>query len=68
MAPYKDGKVCINSKGDEVMYLFYMAGEGEKMPSSATMRGLTLPAGSRVSVLGSGTKCSWQNGRDSFTV
>jgi alpha-L-fucosidase len=68
MAPYKDGKVCINSKGDNLMYLFYMADEGEKMPSAITMNGLTLPAGARVSVLGSGASCSWKNGSDSFTV
>ena len=68
MAPYKDGKVCINSKGDKVMYLFYMAGEGEKMPATVTMSGLTLPAGARVSVLGSGAACRWKNGSDSFTV
>jgi alpha-L-fucosidase len=68
MAPYKDGKVCINRKGDDLMYLFYMAGEGEEMPAAMTMKGMTLPAGSKVSVLGSGTKCSWKNGEDSFTV
>ncbi len=68
MAPYKDGKVCINRKGDDLMYLFYMAGEGEKMPATMTMKGLTLPAGSKVSVLGSGIRCNWKNGEDSFTV
>ncbi len=68
MAPYKDGKVCINSKGDKVMYLFYMAGEGEVMPATMTMNGLTLPAGARVTVPGSGAVCKWKNGSDSFTV
>lgn len=68
MEPYKDGKVCINRKGDDLMYLFYMAGEGEKMPATMTMKGMTLPEGSKVSVLGSGIRCSWKNGPDSFTV
>ena len=68
MAPYKDGKVCINRKGDDIMYLFYMADAGETMPASVTMNGLTLPQGSRVNVLGSGAICSWKNGTDSFTV
>lgn len=68
MAPYKDGKVCINRKGDNLMYLFYMAGEGENMPSEITMNGLTLPSGARVTVQGSGTVCKWKNGPDSFTV
>ncbi len=68
MAPYKDGKVCINRKGDDLMYLFYMADEGEKMPSSVTMKGVTLPAGSKVSVVGTGARCSWKNSPDSFSV
>ena len=68
MAPYKDGKVCINSKGDDTWYLFYMADEGETMPASVTMNGLTLPAGAKITMLGSGTRCSWKNGEDSFTV
>ena len=68
MAPYKDGKVCINSKGDDTWYLFYMAEEGETMPASVTMNGLTLPAGAKVTMLGAGTRCSWKNGEDSFTV
>jgi len=68
IAPYKDGKVCINSKGDHTWYLFYMADEGEAMPASVTMNGLTLPAGARVTMLGSGTRCSWKNGENSFTV
>ncbi|MDF1561016.1 MAG: alpha-L-fucosidase [Bacteroidales bacterium] len=68
MAPYKDGKVCINSKGDDTWYLFYMADEGEAMPASMTMNGLTLPAGAKVTMLGSDTRCAWKNGENSFTV
>jgi alpha-L-fucosidase len=68
MAPYKDGKVCINRKGDNTWYLFYMADESESMPDSITMKGLTLPPKSVVTVTGTKTKCSWQNGTDSFTV
>ncbi len=68
MAPYKDGKVCINRKGDNTWYLFYLADEGESMPASVTMNGLTLPQGSVVTVTGTKTKCSWLNGTDSFTV
>jgi alpha-L-fucosidase len=68
MAPYKDGKVCINRKGDGVWYVFYMADEGEKMPPAITMKGLTLPQGSRVTMPGTKTSCSWQNGAESFTI
>jgi alpha-L-fucosidase len=68
MAPYKDGKVCINRKGDNTWYLFYMAEEGEEMPASVTMNGRTIPAGAKVTMLGTGRQCRWKNGTDSFTV
>jgi alpha-L-fucosidase len=68
MAPYKDGKVCINRKGDNTWYLFYMAEEGEEMPASVTMNGLTIPAGAKVTMLGTGRRCRWKNGTNSFTV
>jgi alpha-L-fucosidase len=68
MAPYRDGKVCINRKGDNTWYLFYMADEGENMPAAVAMKGLTLPQGAKVTVNGTKTKCSWLNGTDSFTV
>ena len=68
MAPYKDGKVCINRKGDDTRYLFYMADEGETMPASMTMNGMTLPAGAKITMLGTNTRCSWKNGDNSFTV
>jgi alpha-L-fucosidase len=68
MAPYKDGKVCINRKGTNTWYLFYMADEGEKMPAQVTMRGVTLPTGSKVTVQGTDTRCTWKNGADSFTI
>lgn len=68
MAPYKDGKVCINRKGDNIWYIFYMADEGEKMPPAVTLNGLTLPAGAKVSVPGTTAGCSWKNGNSSFTI
>lgn len=68
MAPYKDGKVCINRKGEKTWYLFYMAEEGEKMPASVTMNGLKLPPRSKVSVVGTNSRCSWKNNVSSFTV
>jgi alpha-L-fucosidase len=68
MAPYRDGKVCVNRKDDNTWYLFYMADEGESMPASITMNGLTLPQGSVVTVPGTKSKCTWQNGTGSFTV
>ncbi|MCU0366016.1 MAG: alpha-L-fucosidase [Bacteroidales bacterium] len=68
MAPYKDGKVCINRKGEKTWYVFYMADEGEAMPAQVTMKGLVIPAGAKVTVPGSGARCTWKNGTDSFTI
>ncbi|MCK7536312.1 MAG: hypothetical protein MZV63_37675 [Marinilabiliales bacterium] len=68
MAPYKDGKVCINRKGEKTWYIFYMADEGEAMPAQVTMKGLVIPAGAKVTVPGSGARCTWKNGTDSFTI
>jgi alpha-L-fucosidase len=68
LAPHKDGKSCITRKGDDTWYLYYMADEGEQMPAAITMNGLTLPAGAKVSVPGSGAVCRWKNGNGSFIV
>ena len=45
-----------------------MADEGESMPGPVTMKGLTLPPESKVTVPGTGARCTWKNGTDSFTV
>jgi alpha-L-fucosidase len=68
LAPYKDGKVCINKKGTDTRYLFYMADEGEAMPAEITMKGVTLTAGSILVMPGTTTKLSWHNNSDGFTV
>jgi len=68
LTPHKDGKACITRKGNDTWYLYYMADEGENVPASVTMNGLTLPAGAKVSALGSGAICRWKNGNGSFTV
>ena len=68
MAPFKDGKVCINRKGDKTWYLFYMADEGEAMPAQITMTGLTLPAKAKITMPGSQQSFPWKNGQNAFTV
>jgi alpha-L-fucosidase len=68
MAPYKEGKVCINKKGDDTRYLFYMADEGEIMPSEISMKGVTIPAGAVVTMPGSAVRLKWHNTGEGFTV
>ncbi len=68
MAPYKDGKVCINKKGDNTYYVFYLADDNEKMPAEVTMKGITLPENSRVTMPGTKVRLKWRNLNDSFTI
>jgi len=68
MAPYKEGKICINRKGNDTRYLFYLADEGEVMPEEMSMKGVTIPAGAVLMMPGTTTRLSWQNNSDGFTV
>ena len=68
LAPYKDGKVCISKKGSNTIYIYYMADEGEPMPSQIGMTAFTLPQGAKVSMVGTGTPLKWQKNGNGFTV
>jgi len=68
MYPYKDGKVCINRKGDDTRYLFYLADEGETMPEEISMKGVTIPEGAVLMMPGTTINLSWHNTSDGFTV
>lgn len=68
LAPYRTGKVCIDRKGDDTRYLFYMANEGEKMPAEITMKGVTLSSGAVLMMPGTNTRLKWRNNADGFTV
>lgn len=68
LAPYKEGKVCISKKGDDTLYLFYMADEGEAMPAEISMKGVKLPAQSTVTMPGSTLKLTWKNREEGFVI
>ena len=68
LAPCKEGKVCISKKGDHTIFIYYMADEGETMPSSIGMTTFSLPAGSKVEMLGSRTSLRWQKNGNGFVV
>ncbi len=68
LAPYKDGKVCINRKGDNTWYLFYLADEGEKMPSVISMNGIKIPSGAVVTMPGTKVNLKWSNNQDGFDI
>lgn len=66
LAPFKEGKVCITKKGDNTIYIYYMADEGETMPQSIGMTTFSLPAKARVEMAGSRLK--WQKKGDGFAI
>ena len=68
LAPYKEGKVCISKKGDKTIFIYYMADEKEAMPSHIGMTTFSLPEGSRVEMVGSGTSLRWQKNGDGFVI
>ena len=68
MAPFKEGKVCITKKGTNILYIYYMASENEVMPVQIGMTTYTLPAGSKVEMLGTGTILKWQKKGTGFIV
>ncbi|MBN1186875.1 MAG: hypothetical protein JXB49_31650, partial [Bacteroidales bacterium] len=68
LEPFKEGKVCISKKGRQTIYIYYMAEEGEQMPSTIGMTTFSLPAGAKVQMLGTGTSLRWQRNGKGFTV
>jgi len=68
LAPYKEGKVCISKKGDNTIYIYYMADEGEKMPAQITMSSFSLPAGAKVKMLGTETSLKLAKTDKGFSI
>jgi alpha-L-fucosidase len=68
LAPYKEGKVCISKKGSNTIYIYYMANEGETVPSQIGMTTFSLPQGAKLSMVGSGVPLKWQKSGNGFTV
>jgi alpha-L-fucosidase len=68
LAPYKEGLVCISKKGNNTVYIYYMAAENEIMPSQIGMTSYSLPAGARVEMLGTGTSLKWQKNGNGFFI
>jgi alpha-L-fucosidase len=67
-APYKEGKVCITRKGEDTLFLYYMADEGESMPARIEMSEFSLPAGARIKMLGYDTNLRWEKRSRGFAI
>jgi alpha-L-fucosidase len=68
LAPYKEGKVCISEKGDHTIYIYYMADDGEAMPSQISMKTFPLPSGSKIRMSGTRTYLKWVKSEKGFTI
>ena len=68
LEPYKEGKVCISKKGNNTIYIYYMADEGEKLPSQLGMTNFSLPKGAKVQLVGTGETLKWNNTGKGFSI
>lgn len=66
--PYKDGKVCLTSKGDNLTYLLYMAEEGEEMPEKITTTSVSFPAGARIEMPGVKGEFKWKKAGEGIEI
>ena len=68
ISPYKDRNVCLTKKGDNILYVYYLAREGELMPGKIEMSNFSLPEGSKVEMLGVKGQLSWSNEGSGFII
>ncbi|HOW40002.1 MAG TPA: alpha-L-fucosidase [Bacteroidales bacterium] len=68
LEPYKEGKVCISKKGSNTIYIYYLADEGEKLPSQLGMTNFELPEKARVQLVGTGASLKWTRTGKGFNV
>ena len=68
LAPYKEGKVCISKKGDNTLYIYYLAEDGERMPSQIGMSSYSLPEGAKIKMVGPETSLKWNKTETGFSI
>jgi alpha-L-fucosidase len=68
LAPYKEGKVGITRKGNNTLYLYYMADEGEMMPAQIGMSTYSLPQKAKVKMVGTEAYLKWKRTDKGFTI
>jgi alpha-L-fucosidase len=68
LAPYKEGKICISKKGINTVYIYYMADDGEKMPSKIEMSAFSLPAKAKIKMLGTDTFLKQEKREKGFSI
>ena len=68
LAPYKEGKVCISKKGDNTVFIYYLAENGEKIPAKIEMVTYSLPADAKIKMLGTNMFLKHTKSGNGFTI
>jgi len=68
IAPYRDGKICFLRKGEKTRYVIYQVGEHEEMPSEISFKGLKIPTGAKVRMLGVKGELKWRSDVEGIKV
>jgi alpha-L-fucosidase len=68
LAPYKEGKVCISKKGNNTIYIYYLADDNESMPAHISMTNFSLPPGATVKMVSSGISLKWHKMGNGFAI
>jgi len=68
LAPFKEGKVAISKKGNNTIYIYYLADEGEEMPMQISMATFSIPSGAKVKILGTDTYLKWKKNDNGFII
>ncbi|MBN1387913.1 MAG: alpha-L-fucosidase [Bacteroidales bacterium] len=66
--PFKDGKICYTSRGEDIVYAIYLLDEGEDIPGEINIGGIKIPEGSGVEMLGTKGKLKWRKSGDSCKI
>ena len=68
LPPYKENKICITKKGNNTIFIYYLAEENELMPAQVGMTDFSLPAQTKIEMLGSGTILKWRENGNGFLI
>jgi len=68
IGPYKEGKLCYTSKGENIIYAIYLLEENEGIPEEITISGLDIPVGAKIEMLGIKDKLKGKRSGDSYKI
>jgi len=66
--PYKEGKICYTSKGENIIYAIRLIDEGEAIPEVIEIKGIEIPEGSKIEIPGIRGKLKWTESDGSYRI